>query len=143
MKTIAAVGAAFLVAASGCGSASGATGGTGTTATTDTGSTFAYSSRDQVDCYTAVMDSNPAVLEVRAACQSADDLPLVGSCSLGETGNYTLVSSAPAGWDLANSSGGPAEWRCRWARDGQLVNVPSAQAWICCVVKSRAVARSR
>jgi hypothetical protein len=126
MKTIAVLELALLLAASGCGDARGAT--------LDAGTTFAYSSRQQVKCNTVMMPATAT--EVQAQCTSSDDLPLAGSCSNPGPGgaNAVLGLNGPAGWEI--SSGAVPAWLCVWTVGGQAVNVPNGQATICCVVKT-------
>jgi hypothetical protein len=128
MRTIMLAELAILVAASACGSAQGATTDPGT------GSTFAYSSRQQVKCNTATMQ--PDATQVTASCAGAEDLPLAGSCSDPGPSPHSaiLVVNEPSGWE---GGGAAAGWTCAWASEGLAVHVPNAKATMCCVVKSR------
>jgi hypothetical protein len=128
MKTIILAGLAILVAASACGSA-------GAQAPPDTGSTFAYSSRQQVKCYTETIQAGE--VSVYATCAGSDDLPLAGSCSNRgpSSSEAVLLFNEPSGWEA--SSGGIPGWGCTWTVGGQAVNMPNGRATMCCVVKSQ------
>ena len=95
-----------------------------------------YTSRDNVYCNPVSMP-NDGSLSVSAPCLSDRDLPLAGSCeSVGGTGNLTLGTNRPSGWQGMNV-GNPAQWTCGWLNSaGQDVNVPGAQANICCIKHS-------
>jgi hypothetical protein len=124
MKTMIVAELAILVAASACGNARGATPDAGT---------FAYSSRQQVQCSSVTMSVGQ--LSVLAECPHVDDLPLAGTCSKPGAGGEVLGQNGPAGWE--GSIAAPAAWTCSWVSGGQAVNVPGATATICCVVKSQ------
>jgi|SRR3990172_141692 len=129
MKTLVGLELALLVAASACGSAQGAT--------TDGGSTFAYSSKQQVQCNTVTTPADdPQVTQIQVTCTNVDDLPLVGSCSnAGPRFDAILGVNHPLSWQ--GDLGGPAGWICGWfTSSGESVHVPYASATICCVVKS-------
>jgi hypothetical protein len=128
MKTIILAELAILVAASACGSA-------GAQTPPDTGSTFAYSSRQQVKCYSQTMGAGDT--QVGASCAGSDDLPLAGSCSNRGPGpaDAVLAINEPSGWEI--SSGMIPGWLCIWTVGGQAVNMPNGQATMCCVVKSQ------
>jgi hypothetical protein len=127
MKTVIVAELAILMAASACGNARGST--------TDPGSTFAYSSRQQVKCNTVTMQ--PDSRQVEAACTSAEDLPLAGGCSNPGPGggDAILRVNHPGAWE--GSGGMAAGWVCKWTVADQAVYVPNAEAWMCCVVKSQ------
>jgi hypothetical protein len=127
MKGIILAELVILVAASACGSA-------GAQTPTDT-ETFAYSSRQQVKCYSKTMGAG-AETGVGATCLGVDDLPLTGSCSdPGGSPNVILAVNGPIAWEVP---GATAAWDCGWLNaNGLPVNVPRGTATICCVVKSQ------
>lgn len=127
MKTMVVLELAILVAASACGDARGAT--------PDAGTTFAYSSRQQVQCNTTTMPTGAT--QVQAQCTNAEDLPLVGSCSNPGPGgaDAILAVNRPLSWQ--GTLPGPAAWECAWTTGANTVNVPNGQATICCVVKTQ------
>jgi hypothetical protein len=127
MKGIILAELAILVAASACGSAGAQT--------PDTGSAFAYSSRQQVKCYTKTMGSGVET-GVEATCLGVDDLPLAGSCSNPDANPTVALSvNGPVAWEAPAAT---AAWDCGWLNaNGLPVNVPRGTATICCVVKSQ------
>ena len=126
MKTIMVVELAILMAVSACGNALGAT--------TDAGTTFAYSSRQQVHCNTVTMQANSPAGVIFAQCAQLDDLPLAGSCARPGIGPEVLKDNGPVAWEGSFQT--QAEWACGWVTASGYAVIPNATATICCVVKS-------
>ncbi len=135
MRTIAVV--TSLAALGACGGSTGPQGPAGpagaTGATGATGGGF-YANRGDMYCNSNVM-ANGAT-SVSAACNTTQDLPVSGGCSSSGGGvDIALNVDAPFGWNGTVAADiVTAEWNCEWtSASNGAVNVPGAQATICCV----------
>ena len=91
-----------------------------------------YTSRADIYCKTSPLGTTTGTVTV--ACDTANDLPLAGACSVGGTTPLNIAQNGGLNtW--AGSSTQPAEWHCSWsdATGVTVNNVPTGKAEICCI----------
>jgi hypothetical protein len=108
----------------------GATGPAGPTGPAGADGGGLYTNRSQAYCNSVTMAVDVNVITVTAACNNVNDLPLAGSCETNSSANVDLAVNQPLTW---NDTSFPARWTCSWTASGAFVNVPGAQATMCCV----------
>ena len=90
-----------------------------------------YTSRADIYCKSSVGTTTGIV---SVTCDTANDLPLAGSCSVGGTTALNIAQNGRLDtW--AGPSTQPAAWDCSWsdASGVRVNNVPTGKAEICCI----------
>ena len=90
-----------------------------------------YTSRADIYCKSSIGTTTGTVT---VACDTANDLPLTGSCSVG--GTTPLILARNGGLSTwSGPSTQAATWDCSWGDSSGVIvnNVPTGKAEICCI----------
>lgn len=93
-----------------------------------------YRSHSDIYCLSVTGATSANGWHLEAACESAADLGLVGSCSGATAAGLSATLNEP--WYWTNPDGGRPVWACGWTQaDGNppTIDLPYAQATICCI----------